>query len=63
MHRHMAHWLKVREHHVKKINKKCDRYKHRLQILLHKSAEGSQHSAAPLDQYDNHSMLDVTSPA
>ncbi len=31
---HMNHWLKVREHHVKKIKRKCDRYKIRLKWLL-----------------------------
>ena len=63
MHRHMAHWLKVREHHVRKINKKCDRYKQRLQILLNKSAEGSQHSAVSPSKQGDQSMLDVTSVA
>ena len=31
---HMTHWLKVREHHIRKIRRKADRYKHRLQILM-----------------------------
>lgn len=34
---HMNHWLKVREHHVKKIRRKCDRYKIRLKLLLQKT--------------------------
>ena len=53
MHRHM----------VRKINKKCDRYKQRLQILLNKSAEVSQHSAASPSKMGDQSMLDVTSVA
>lgn len=34
---HMNHWLKVREHHLKKIRRKCDRYKIRLKWLLQKT--------------------------
>ena len=64
MQRHMAHWLSVRQYHVKKINKKCDRYKQRLQMLLNKGVEGSQQSAvSPGRQAADHGMLDVTSPA
>ena len=36
----MNHWLKVREHHVKKIRRKCDRYKIRLKLLLQKTHPG-----------------------
>lgn len=39
---HMAHWLKVREHHIKKIRRKCDRYKTRLQILMQKARLGDE---------------------
>ncbi|DBB14929.1 TPA: cell cycle [Trebouxia sp. C0006] len=37
---HMNHWLKVREHHVKKISRKSDRYRMRLKLLLQKTHPG-----------------------
>ncbi|KAL3135546.1 hypothetical protein ABBQ38_006024 [Trebouxia sp. C0009 RCD-2024] len=40
---HMTHWLKVREHHIRKIRRKCDRYKHRLQILMRNTHTGDEH--------------------
>ena len=43
---HMTHWLKVREHHVKKINRKCDRYKKRLQLLLQRTHPSDYHDSA-----------------
>jgi len=33
----MTHWLRVREHHVKKIKRRTDRYKDRLKLLLQKT--------------------------
>ena len=39
---HMAHWLKVREHHIKKIRRKCDRYKNRLHMLMQKAHVGNE---------------------
>ena len=41
----MAHWLKVREHHLKKIKRKSDRYKNRLQMLLQRTHPSRQHTA------------------
>ena len=38
----MAHWLKVREHHIKKIRQKCERYKNRLQVLMQKAHLGDE---------------------
>ena len=37
---HVNHWLKVKEHHVKKIRRKQDRYKERLRLLLQKTHSG-----------------------
>ena len=36
----MNHWLKVREHHVKKLSRKSDRYRMRLKLLLQKTHPG-----------------------
>ena len=38
----MTHWRKVREHHIKKIRRRCDRYKNRLQILMQKTHLGNE---------------------
>ena len=37
---HVNHWLKVKEHHVKKIRRKQDRYKERLRLLLQRTHSG-----------------------
>ncbi|KAL3158717.1 hypothetical protein ABBQ32_011453 [Trebouxia sp. C0010 RCD-2024] len=42
---HMTHWLKVREHHIRKIRRKCDRYKHRLQVLMRNTHTGDEHKS------------------
>lgn len=52
----MTHWLKVREHHVKKIGRKSDRYKNRLQLLLKKTHPSSAADTAaeqPKNKQDN----------